>query len=233
MNTSLKEKKPLYINHRKRLKKKFTASGIDSLHDYEVLELLLTFAIHRKDVKPIAKELISRFGGFHGVLDASVQDISLVPGLGEHSAVLIKLVRACSDLYLKKKLHKRDVLSSPDDVLRYCTSAMARLGVEQFRVMYLNAKNEVISDEIIQEGTVDQTAVYPRKIMEHALKIKSAAAILCVHNHPSGDPAPSHHDKVLTNALQKAAEALGIKLHDHIIIGTKGYFSFKQDGLLF
>lgn len=223
--------KPDYIGHRKRIKERFLTSGLVAYKDYEVLELLLSFAINQKDVKPIAKDLIARFKTFQGVLDASFADLKKTKGLGEHSAVLLKLTRACSDYYLKGKIIKKDVIGSPEDLLTYYRSSMAPLTNEQFRVVHLNSKNEVIKDEILQEGTVDQTAVYPRKIMEHALKEKSVALIF-VHNHPSGNPTPSDHDRHLTSSLVKAAETLSITVHDHIIIGKNSYYSFRQSGLL-
>lgn len=229
MALSNKESKPHYLGHRKRIKDRFLNIGLESFRDYEALELLLTYAISQKDVKPIAKNLLSRFNSFQGVLEAPFEELKKISGVGDHSAILIKLIRACSDYYLKGKTPKKDIIASPEDLLNYCRSSMAHLSDEQFRVIHLNAKNEIIDEEIAQEGTVDQTTVYPRKIMEHALKKKSVALIL-VHNHPSGYPKPSVHDKNLTESLIKAAKTLGIKIHDHIIIGKNGHFSFKEEG---
>ena len=220
-----------YHGHRKRIRDRFTKTGLAPFQDYEVLELLLTFAIARKDLKPMAKELISRFQTFQGVLDAPFNELKTVAGIGEQCAVLLKLVKESSDFYLRKKIYHKDIISSPEALIKYCKSAMAGLGNEQFRVVYLNTKNEVIADEPLQEGTVDQSAVYPRKIIERALDHR-ASALIFVHNHPSGSPEPSSHDKSLTDLLTQVAENIGIKVHDHIIIGKQGYFSFRQEGFL-
>jgi DNA repair protein RadC len=218
--------KPHYVGHRRRLKDRFIKAGLEPFADYEVLEFLLTFSIAQKDVKPVAKELIDRFKSFQGVLDAPLDAVTSVQGVGEHSALLIKLAKACSDYYLRRKLHGKSIISSPEDLLNYCKSAMAGQSDEQFRIVYLNAKNEVLHDELLQEGTVDQSAVYPRKIIERALRQKAVALIL-VHNHPSGNPEPSSHDRHLTKMLIQLSESLGIKIHDHIIIGRNEYFSFR------
>lgn len=222
---------PHYAEHRKRIKKRFQENGLHVFHDYEVLEFILTYAIKQKDVKPEAKALLARFKTFQGVLDAPADELAKIAGVGEHSALLLKLIKDCSDYYLREKIRKKDVVSSPQDLINYCRSSMAHQGDEQFRVIYLNAKNEIIHNEIIQEGTVDQTAVYPRKIMEHALKEK-ALALIFVHNHPSGNPAPSTQDRELTSTLLKAAEPFAIAVHDHIIIGKNGYFSFREEGII-
>ncbi len=231
MTTQNKKDKPHYIDHRKRIKDRFLNIGLQSFRDYEVLELLLTFAIHQKDVKPVAKRLIDSFSTFQAVLEAPIDAIMNVDGIGQHSALLLKLTRECSDYYLKEKIKKKDVLSSPDALYEYCRSSMAYLGDEQFRVMFLNSKNELIHEQIVQEGTVDQTAVYPRKIIELALQQK-AVSLIFFHNHPSGNPAPSDYDRKLTEALVKAAKALDIRVHDHVIIGKAGYYSFKEEGLM-
>jgi DNA repair protein RadC len=221
----------LTAGHRGRIKDKFRNQGLVAFHDYEVLELLLGWCIARKDVKPPAKALIERFSTLQGVLDATVSELTEVPGVGEHSALLIKLVRACSDRYLAQSVCRREIISSPQALIHYLRSSMASLRDEQFRVVYLNAKNEMLHDEIIQEGTVDQTAVYPRKIVERALAA-GAVSVILVHNHPSGDPAPSAHDRRLTEALVAATKLLSIRVHDHIIIGRYGYYSFAENGSL-
>jgi DNA repair protein RadC len=228
---SQKSEHPHYLGHRKRIRERFLKTGLASFHDYEVLELLLTFAIAQKDVKVLAKQLISRFQTFQGVLDAPLNELKTVAGIGEHCALLMKLVKECSDFYLRGKIYHKDIISSPEALLNYCKSAMAGLGDEQFRVIYLNTKNEIIADELLQEGTVDQSAVYPRKIIEHALKHR-ASALIFVHNHPSGSPEPSVHDKNLTDLLKQISENIGIKVHDHLIIGKQGYFSFREEGCI-
>jgi len=232
MDASMKADKTracLTAGHRSRIKDKFRRQGLDAFHDYEVLELLLGWCILRKDVKPMAKALIERFTTLQGVLDAPISELAAVPDVGEHSALLIKLVRACSDRYLAAGVSRREIISSPQALIKYLRSSMAALRNEQFRVIYLNAKNEMLHDEIIQEGTVDQTAVYPRKIVERALAA-GAVSVILVHNHPSGDPAPSAHDQRLTEALAAATKLLSIRVHDHIIIGRYGYYSFAENG---
>ncbi len=168
---------------------------------------------------------------FRHVLEAPVEQLTQVNGMGEHAALLIKLFRECGQYYLRETLGKRDIVSSPADLVAYCKSAMAHLGDEQFRVVYLNAKNEIIKDEVVQEGTVDQTAVYPRKIIERALN-ENAVALILVHNHPSGNPEPSVHDRNLTSSIVSAAATFDIKVHDHIVIGRNGYRSFREEGML-
>lgn len=218
--------------HRKRLKQRFQKSDLTSWHDYEILEFILTYSVARKDTKPIAKALISQFKSFHAVLEAPIEELIKTPMIGEHSAILINLIKQCSDYYLKEKLLAgKDVISSPENLLNYLYSSMKGLKDEHFRVIYLNAKNEIIDDETVQEGTVDQTAVYPRKIISKALD-KNAVSLIFVHNHPSGNPHPSEQDKKLTESLVKAATVMGIRVHDHVIIGKSGYYSFNEMGMM-
>jgi len=219
------------VGHRRRIKQKYRQQGLAAFHDYEVLELLLTWCIMRKDVKPAAKNLIERFKTFQGVLDAPLDQLLTVSDIGEHSALLLKLIRSCCDYYLAASAKKSNIIASPQALINYLRSSMAPLHDEQFRVVYLNAKNEMLRDEIIQEGTVDQTAVYPRKIVERALSA-GAVSVILVHNHPSGDPAPSAHDTRLTEALIQATKLLSIRVHDHIIIGRYGFYSFAENGRL-
>jgi DNA repair protein RadC len=223
--------KPRYLGHRKRIKDRFLKSGLLSFQDYEVLELLLTYAVSRKDVKPLAKDLIDNFKTFNAILDAPITELKAIRGIGDHFAILLKLVKSCSDFYLQNKLIYNNIISNPQEVLNYCKSALAGLENEHFMVIYLNSHNEVIGDEILHEGTVDQAAVYPRKILEHALKRK-AVALICVHNHPSGNCEPSSHDKSLTQMLIEVTKNIGIHIHDHLIVGKQGYFSFREEGLL-
>lgn len=225
------KKIPHFHEHRQRIKDKFRKNGFNGFQDYEALELLLTYAIPRRDVKPVAKELIARFGDFQGVLDAPVKELTAFPGLGEHSATLLKLARECSDLYLKKKALKgRRVCSSPE-LINYCRMSMGGLKDEQFRVVFLNTQNEIIEIEIIQEGTIDQSVVYPRKVMERALYHK-AAALIFVHNHPGGNVRPSYADKEITKTLVDAAKSMDIEVYDHLIIGKDSFFSFMDSGML-
>lgn len=217
--------------HRSRLKKRYLGSGPEGLHDYEILELLLTYAIPRRDVKHLAKRLLREFKSFRGVFDAELEDLTRIAGLGEHSTVLIKLVRDCSDLYLKHEIQEKRAISSPLELLDYCRSAMAGLANEQFRCIFLNTKNRLLADEILAEGTISQTVIYPRKVIERAIFHK-AAALIFVHNHPSGDVTPSRQDISLTETLKNAVTPLGITVHDHLIIGENGHYSFRENGLL-
>jgi DNA repair protein RadC len=223
--------KPHYHEHRKRIREKFRKVGFDGFQDYEALELLLIYAIPRRDVKPLAKDLLAKFGDFQGVLDAPVEELAAFPGLGENSAMLLKVARECSDLYLKKKVMNKPRVCSAPDLINYCRMSMSGLKDEQFRVVFLNTQNEIIAIETIQEGTIDQSVVYPRKVMERALYHK-AAALIFVHNHPGGNVKPSYADKEITKALVEAATSMDIEVHDHIIIGREGYFSLRDSGLI-
>ncbi|MHB8068496.1 MAG: RadC family protein [Desulfobaccales bacterium] len=226
-----KTEKPHYHGHRQRLRNRFLKGGAAALQDYELLELLLTFAIPYSDVKPLAKSLIQHFGSFTQVLDASPEDLMEFTGLREYSATLINLVKACAEYYLKEEALKRSPINSLDALVAYCRTAMGGLKDEQFRVLFLNSQNEITAEEIVQEGTVDQTVVYPRKVLELALKHKATALIL-VHNHPSGNLKPSAADRELTKALIKAAKTINIIVHDHLIVSRQGYFSLAEHNLL-
>jgi DNA repair protein RadC len=223
--------KPHYHGHRARLRGRFLQGGAAALQDYELLELLLTFAIPYSDVKPLAKNLIDHFGSFGQVLDATPEALIEFMGLKEYSACLINLVKACHEVYLKEEALKRQRILSLEVLVDYCRTAMGGLKDEQFRVLYLNSQNEIISEEILQEGTVNQTVVYPRKILELALKHKASGLIL-VHNHPSGNTTPSASDKELTQTVVKASKALNLTVHDHLIISRHGYFSLAEHDML-
>jgi len=227
----LKTDKPHYFGHKKRLRERFLKSGAGGLADYELLELILGMAIMRKDVKPLAKDLLARFGSFSAIIDADMEKLLEVNGIGPGAAAALRLVKEASIKYLGEKGKKGPIISSPGRLIDYCKAAMMGLKDEQFRVVFLNSKNEVIEDEVICRGTIDQTAVYPRKVMERALYYKAASYIF-VHNHPSGNYFPSRADKELTISLKKAAQALHIRVHDHLIIGKDGYYSFAEEGFL-
>lgn len=222
---------PYYKDHRKRLKKKFAESGIDVFHDYEVLELLLSYAIPRRDVKPLAKNLIKQFGSLKGVMDATLQELEAVTGMGAHTAILVKLPKSIGTLYLKEKAKEKPQVSCTKELLDYCRSSMGGLKDEQFHVIYLDAQNKIIGTEIIQEGIVNQAVVYPRKVLENAL-MQKASAIILVHNHPSGHIKPSDADIRLTKTIQETAKILDILVHDHLIIGENRFFSFREEGLM-
>jgi DNA repair protein RadC len=222
---------PHYINHRKRLRERFRKAGAEGMHDYELLELLLTFSIPRRDVKPVAKKLISEFGGLSGVLDADRKKLEELSGVGSMSATLIRLVKEIYSTYLAENMKKGDALTSPDAVLKFVRVSLSGMTNEAFMVIFMNVKNEVLDYTLLNEGTIDNVAVYPRRIIESALS-RHASGIILVHNHPSGNPAPSREDKTLTREIAEAAKTLDIRVLDHIIVGKNGYFSFMENGLL-
>jgi DNA repair protein RadC len=217
---------PHYHGHRQRLRGRFRDAGADALSDYEMLELVLFRAIPQRDVKPLAKELIALFGSYAEVLAAPVQRLGEIKGLGDAAITEIKIVQAAAARMLKGEVKKRHVLSSWSNVLDYCRGAMAFDDKEQFRILFLDKRNQLIADEVQQEGTVDHTPVYPREVVKRALEL-SATAIILVHNHPSGDPTPSRSDIVMTEAIVDVAKPLGILVHDHIIVGKEGHASLK------
>lgn len=225
------ERKPHYMEHRKRLRERFRKTGFEGFQDYEAIELLLTYTIPRRDVKPIAKALIGRFKTFQGVIDAPFEELTKVNGVGEYTATHMRSLKECVSLYLRERVMQKQQISSTLSLLDYCRAEMSTLRDEQFRAVFLNSQNEVIADEVICEGTVNQSVVYPRKVMERALYHKTTAMIF-VHNHPSGNNKPSNEDLILTEMLVKTAKGLQIRVHDHIIISNTGYFSFLEAGLL-
>jgi len=223
--------KPHYINHRKRLRERFQNTGAEGMHDYELLELLLTFSIPRRDVKPVAKKLINAFGSLPKVLDADQEELEKLNGVGSMSASLIRLVKEIYCDYLAENMKKHDVLSSPEAVINFSRVKLSGLPNEAFMVIYVNVKNEVIDYVLLQEGTLDNVAVYPRRIIETALS-HHASGVILIHNHPSGNPTPSKEDKVLTKEIADAAFVLDIRVLDHLIVGKDGYFSFTENNLL-
>ena len=217
--------------HRDRLRARFLKGGADAMPDYELLELTLFAAVPRKDTKPLAKALLARFGGFAEVIAAPRARLMELAGVGEAVATHLKIVEAAARRLAQAKVIKRPALSSWAALLDYCTAAMAREPAEQFRVLFLDRKNVLIADEVQSRGTIDHTPVYPREIVKRALEL-SASAIILVHNHPSGDPTPSRADIDMTREIEKAAKALHIAVHDHLVIGRGGHASFKSLGLL-
>jgi DNA repair protein RadC len=226
-----KAAEPHYKDHRKRLRQRFLAGGADALPDYELLELLLTLAIPQKDVKPLAKTLIARFGSFNQVLTASPEALQEVDGIKEAAATALKVIQASAQRLARQEVMNRPVLASWDKLLDYCHISLAHRDIEQFHLLFLDRKNVLIADEAQQRGTVDHTPVYPREVVKRALEL-NATAIIMVHNHPSGDPTPSRADIEMTKLVRDAAKAVGITLHDHLVIGKKGHASFKSMNLL-
>jgi DNA repair protein RadC len=222
---------PHHLGHRDRLKDRFERAGLSGLQDYEVLELLLFYALPRKDVKPLAKDLMKRFGSLKGVLDAGDEALESVPGIGRKAVLFFRLVRELGSLYLQQRAEEKEQISSTKELIDYCLSSMGGLKDEHFAVIYLNARNKIIRVETIQEGIVNQAVVYPRKVLEKALTHK-ASAIILVHNHPSGHVRPSDADIRLTRVLQDAARVMDIALHDHLIVGENRFFSFREEGIL-
>jgi len=227
----LTEETPHYIGHRKRLRERFFKGGIEALADYEVVELILGFSILRRDVKGLAKILLKEFGSFSAVLDAEPSALRKIEGITEGVVASFKLVKESSTKYLREKSRTTCVISSPEALVDYCKAAMAGLRDEEFRTIFLNSKNEIIADEVLCRGTVDQTAVYPRKVAERAIHY-NASSLIFVHNHPSGHPAPSGADRELTRMLKEALSSLQIRVHDHMIIGKRAHYSFAEEGIL-
>ena len=199
--------------------------------DYELLELTLFAVIPRRDTKPLAKALLARFGSFAEVIAAPLPRLMEIKGVGEAVANHLKIIDAAARRLAQTKVIKRPALSSWAALIDYCTAAMARETAEQFRVLFLDRKNVLVADEVQNRGTIDHTPVYPREIVKRALE-HAASAIILVHNHPSGDPTPSRADIDMTREIEKAAKALGIAVHDHLVIGRSGHASFKSLGLL-
>ena len=222
--------KPHYRGHRARLRQRFRKTGMEGFEDYEALELMLTYALPRRDVKPLSKNLIKRFGSVQAVLDAPYEELLREEGLTENSATYIKALKDCAALYLRSHTRKAgQVIASTGALLDYCRVKLAGLKDEQFLAVFLNSSNEVIADEVMQEGTVNQSVVYPRKVMERALH-HSATALIFVHNHPSGACRPSKDDQLITAELVRVARGLQISVHDHLIICRDGYYSFREHG---
>jgi DNA repair protein RadC len=217
---------PHYHGHRERLRERFHGAGPEALSDYELLEMVLFTAKPRGDVKPLAKILIKKFGSFAEVVNAPEARLREVDGIGDRTVTELKLIAAAASRIAKGQLKARTLLSSWNDVIDYCRTSMAFADKEQFRILFLDKRNQLISDEVQQTGTVDHTPVYPREVIKRTLEL-SATAILLVHNHPSGDPTPSQADIRMTRAIIDIAGPLGIAVHDHIIVGKNGHASMK------
>ena len=217
---------PHFLGHRDRLKDRFRDGGADAMPDYELLEMVLFRAIRRGDTKPLAKQLLARFGTFAEVLSAEPERLMEIKGVGEAVANEIKIVHAAAMRLMKGQVINRPVLASWNAILEYIRAAMAFNDIEQFRVLFLDKKNQLIADEVQQQGTVDHTPVYPREVVKRALEL-GASAIVLVHNHPSGDPTPSMADIDMTKKIADAGARLGVSVPDHIVVGRKGHVSFR------
>ncbi|WP_341764608.1 RadC family protein [Candidatus Tisiphia endosymbiont of Beris chalybata] len=221
---------PHYMGHRQRLKQRLTYCA-ENLLDYELLELILFLVIPRRDVKPLAKELLQKFGDFSGLLNSNKEKLLSVKGTNENLYINFIILRELINRMLKQKVIKQNIISSWSVLIDYLKIAMGGLQLEQFRVLFLNKKNILLADEILSHGTIDQAAVYPREIVKRAL-FNEASAIILVHNHPSGNSKPSNTDIVLTNTIVKTCSNMNITVHDHVIIAGNEYFSFKSNMLL-
>ena len=225
-------KQPSYIaDHRQRLRARFMQGGAAAIPDYELLELVLFRAIPRRDVKPLARALMDRFGDFNRVITAPEPRLRDISGVGDAVIVELKVIEAAAHRMARSRVMRQHVLSGWDALLDYCHTTMAHRETEQFRVIYLDRKNVVIGDEEQGKGTVDHVPVYPREVAKRALELNASALIL-VHNHPSGDPTPSQADIDMTQQIFAACSALGLTLHDHLIIGKSRELSFRSEGYL-
>lgn len=226
-------KLPHYVGHRKRLRERFLKTGFAGFADHEIVELLLTLAIPRSDVKKPAKDLLQRFGNLRGILDAPLDELREVKGIGEVAPVALRIIREAATLYLQQKVEVAGSMADPAHLYEFWRVRLGGLQNEVFEVAYLDSSARLLRDGIerLEAGTVDRATVYPRKVMEAALR-KGAAALVFAHNHPSGDVTPSEQDKTITQALVLAATTLNIQVLDHLIVSSDKVFSFRKEGLL-
>jgi DNA repair protein RadC len=221
-----------HIGHRERLRTRFLTGGADALQDYEMLELLLFTALPRRDVKPLAKALLRSFGSLWCVLNAPPDALrKAFPKLTDGTIAALTIVAAAALRMTRQEIMNKPVLSTWQRLLDYCQGVMANEPTEQFRLLFLDRKNTLIADEVQQRGTVDHTPVYPREVIKRALDL-GASAIILVHNHPSGDPTPSRADIDMTKEIVTAAKAMGLLVHDHLVIGKGKHASFKSLGII-
>jgi DNA repair protein RadC len=227
------DRDPHYQGHRQRLRARFLKSGLAGLADYEVIELLLTLAIPRSDVKQPAKALMARFGNLRGILDAPLDELRAVSGIGRVTPVSLQIIKAAATLYLQQRGENRDSLAEPDRLADFWRMRIGALTNEVFEVAYLDSAYRLLRDgvETLEKGTIDRAAVYPRRVIEAGLR-RGAAAFVLAHNHPNGVVTPSEHDKLLTRAIVLAAETVHLKVVDHLIVSAQETFSFRKAGLL-
>jgi DNA repair protein RadC len=223
--------RPDFLGHRERLRQRLLEAGSEALADYELLEFLLFSAKPRGDTKPLAKTLLRRFGSLAGVLGATPEALGSIKGMGPASVASLLAVRTAAREMLRAEVRNRSVISSWQQLLDYCTAEMGFGETEEFHLLFLDNKNALIADETQQHGTVNHTPVYPREVVKRALEL-AASAIIMVHNHPSGDVTPSRADIEMTRAVREAVKAVGISLHDHLVVGRGRHASFKSLGLL-
>lgn len=217
--------------HRARLRQRLLDAGPDAVADHELLEMVLFLALPRRDTKPVARALLQHFGSFAAAIAAPVPALAAVDGMGEAAAAALKTVQAAALRLTRAELAERPLLSNWDALLAYLNAVMARERIEQFRVIFLDAKNRVLADEAQARGTVNHTPVYPREVVRRALELH-ASAIVLAHNHPSGDPTPSQDDIIMTRKVEEACNALSVRLHDHVIIGNGRWLSLRREGLI-
>lgn len=222
---------PDNAGHRSRVRERLLRGEDDALLDHEVVEYLLALTIARRDTKALAKALLREFGGFGGLLTADADALVKADGLGERSAAALKIVKVAALRLLRQDIEGRPMLGSWQALLDYLRADMAHLGIERVRILHLNAKNALMRDEVMSEGSIDQAPIYAREVIRRALDIGSSSLIL-VHNHPSGDPSPSPQDIAITKAIADAGRRLDIIVHDHVIIGTHGHVSLRERGLI-
>lgn len=223
--------RPTHAGHRERLRHRFLSAGGDAVADYELIELALFAAKPRGDTKPLAKALLDRFGSFEEVVSAPAASLRQTQGVGDAAVAALKLIETAAIRLARGRIVDQPVIGSWDALLAYCRSKLSFLGHEEFHVLFLDRKNRLIADELQGRGTIDHTPVYPREVVKRALE-HGAAAIILVHNHPSGDPEPSSADVEMTREVAKSATALGVTLHDHLIIGAREHVSLRARGIL-
>ncbi len=217
--------------HRQRLREKFLKSGLDGFHDYEIIELLLTLGTPRTDCKQPAKDALKKFGSLKAVLEGNPKDLKEIKGIGDHNVFGLKLTQDVARRYLADRIVDMDYIRSSEDVLDYLRHNLRDKNREVFLVIYLNGRNQILKMEELFEGTLSTSAVYPREVVKRAL-VNDAAALVFVHNHPSGNPNPSQDDLTITKKLKEAAQAIDVSVHDHLIIAGNDVYSFADHGLI-
>lgn len=217
--------------HRERLRRRFREHNLDTFQDYEALELLLLYVSRQQDMKPVAKRLTEKLGSFSAVLDAPTDELLAVEGVGEAAATLIQYVKQAAARYLEQRSRHSVTPQDISEIISACRLKMGSLSHEQFRLISLNASFHIVGEDIVAEGTIDQATVYPRKVVELAIK-HGATTLIFVHNHPSGDVTPSEMDKLVTRSLVLATRTVGISVYEHIVVSSNGYFSFREQSLL-